>query len=177
MNSRFSNPGLAVHSPPHADNGRTGQPFTPTPARPAVKVHRRLDELVVDGSYIAAIDVLTWLRSCYYMARSFLIHHRWGRVSHETYFKRRMHCLGCDCQHLVEGDDGRLREFCRDDKCGCGTKPNPVTGRTPDIAYKASLVNWECPLPGKRKKFGRGRAVRDPELESVRLDVENDNGR
>lgn len=176
MTSRFSNGSVAVQNPPPADNGRARERFTPSPAQPAVKVHRRLDELMVDGSYIAAIDLLTWLRSWYYMARSFLIHHRWGRVSHETYFKRRKHCLDCNYRQLVEGDDGQVREFCRDDNCGCGTKPNPVTGRAPDIAYKASLVNWECPLPGTRRKFGRGRAVRDPELESVRLDTENDNG-
>lgn len=176
MSSRFRNGGLAVSTPPSAHKGNGEARFTLKPAQPAVQVHRSLDALVMDGAYVAAIDVLTWLRSWYYMARSFLIHHRWGWVSHKTYFMRRKHCLGCNCRQLVEGDDGRLREFCRDDKCGCGTKPNPVTGRTPDIAYKASLVNWECPLPGTRKKFGRGRAVLDPELELVRLHTENDNG-
>lgn len=175
MSSRFSNGDLAVRTPPHADNGEAR--FTPTQAQPAVKVHRRLDEVVVDGSYVAAIDCLTWLRSWYYMARSFLIHHRWGRVSHATYYKRRKHCLGCECRELVEAQDGCVREFCRHDKCGCGTKANVVTGGYPDIEYKASLVNWECPLPGKRKRFGRGPTVLDPELESLRLNVENHDGR
>ncbi len=150
--------------------------FNPKKADPPVSAThggRKLDQILLDGTFVLVIDLMSWVRSFYYMARSWLIHHRWGQVSLQTYYKRRKHCLHCEFRQLVTGDDGRVREFCRHDTCGCGTKPNPVTGDYPDIEYKAALVNWECPLPGPDKRFGLGRAVTDPELEFVQLGVEN----
>lgn len=108
-------------------------------------------DYVVDWIYTKFINALNIARSSYYAMKSLLGVLRWGLVTYETYYNRRLYCITCEV-YYVDPDNERV--YCGHDPRGCGC-PKFI-----DLFIKLRLAGFKCP----RARFSTGRNIVPPEL-------------